>query len=70
MKQPFDIALKPLIDNPVLVKLKNGLEVRGKLEAYDIHINLVLSNAVYKEDDIEKKFPRIFIRGDMVLFIS
>ena len=49
----------------VLVTLKNGKEIEGTLESSDIHVNLVLSNV--KVDD--KEIPKMFIRGDMVLFV-
>jgi small nuclear ribonucleoprotein len=67
--KPLD-ALNSLVDNQVLVKLKNGVEVRGVLKAFDIHINLVLANAEYTEDDVTKKVEKLFVRGDMVLFIT
>ncbi len=67
--KPLDV-LGELLDNQVLVRLKNGLEIRGVLKAFDVHINLVLDNAEFKEGDIEKKFKKIFLRGDMILFVS
>jgi len=67
--KPLD-ALHDLLDGQVLVRLKNGMEIQGKLKAFDIHINLVLENAEFKEGDVEKKFKRIFLRGDMILFVS
>ena len=67
--KPLD-ALNSLVDNQVLVKLKNGMEVRAVLKAFDIHINLVLADAEYNEDDVTKKVEQLFVRGDMVLFIS
>ena len=67
--KPLD-ALNELKEEEVLVRLKNGLEIRGTLKAFDIHINLVLENARFKEDEVERKFKRIFLRGDMILIIS
>lgn len=67
--KPLD-ALNELIDNQVLVKLKNGLEIKGKLKAFDIHINLVLEDASFADNDVEKKFKQIFLRGDMIVFVS
>jgi len=67
--KPLD-ALGELLDSEILVRLKNGIEVRGKLKAFDIHLNLVLEDASFKEDDVERKFKRLFIRGDMILFVS
>ncbi|MFH0861847.1 MAG: LSM domain-containing protein [Candidatus Altiarchaeota archaeon] len=67
--KPLD-ALGELLDNQILVRLKNGMEIRGKLKAFDIHINLVLEDAEFQDGDVGKKFRRVFLRGDMILFIS
>jgi len=67
--KPLD-ALGELLDNQVLVRLKNGIEVRGILKAFDIHINLVLDDAEFDDGDVEKKFKTLFLRGDMILFVS
>jgi small nuclear ribonucleoprotein len=67
--KPLD-GLNDLMDNQVLVRLKNGMELQGKLKAFDIHINLVLEDAEFKDGDTNKKFKRVFLRGDMILFIS
>ncbi len=67
--KPLD-ALHDLLDSQVLVRLKNGMEIQGKLKAFDIHINLVLEDAEFREGDVEKKFKRLFLRGDMILFVS
>jgi small nuclear ribonucleoprotein len=67
--KPLD-ALGELLDNQILVRLKNGMEIQGKLKAFDIHINLVMEDAEFKDGEVGKKFKRIFLRGDMILFIS
>jgi len=67
--RPLDL-LSGLSNQRVLVKLKNGLEVRGELKAFDVHINLVLYDAEIDEGDTTRKFQKMFLRGDMVIFIS
>ncbi len=67
--KPLD-ALGNLSGNQVLVRLKNGTEVNGILRAFDIHINLVLDNAEMKDGDVTRKFKTLFLRGDMILFVS
>lgn len=67
--KPLD-ALGNLAGNQVLVRLKNGTEVNGILRAFDIHINLVLDNAEMKDGDVTRKFKTLFLRGDMILFVS
>ncbi len=44
MTKPFDLLTTALGKN-VLVKLKNGAEIRGVLEAYDPHLNLSMKDA-------------------------
>lgn len=67
--KPLD-ALGELLDSQVMVRLKNGMELTGKLKSFDIHINLVLEDALLEENDVEKKFKSLFLRGDMILFVS
>jgi len=67
--KPLD-ALGEMVDNPVLVRLKNGLEIRGTLKAFDIHINLVLEDAEFTDGEVARKFKKLFIRGDMILFVT
>ncbi len=59
------------IGNVVLVKLKGGREVRGKLKSYDQHLNLVLEDAEeIKENGNTRRLGTIVIRGDNVILIS
>jgi len=67
--KPLD-ALNELLENQIMVKLKNGIEIQGKLKAFDIHINLVLEDAEMKEGEVTKKFKKLFVRGDMILFVA
>jgi small nuclear ribonucleoprotein len=67
--KPLD-ALGGLLGKEVLVRLKNGMEVRGTLKAFDIHINLVLDDAKFNDGEVEKKVSTLFLRGDMILFVS
>jgi U6 snRNA-associated Sm-like protein LSm3 len=34
------------LNEPVLVKMRNGRSLRGKMVAYDEHLNLMLSDAI------------------------
>ena len=69
-----DTAIKILeesLGKAVLVRLKGGRSLRGKLQGFDQHMNLVLEDA----DDISKanttqKLGTIIVRGDNVIIIS
>jgi len=55
----------------VLVRLKGGREVRGKLKSFDQHLNIVLEDAEeLREDGSSRKLGTIVIRGDNVVLIS
>ena len=55
----------------VLVRLRGGKKLRGKLEGFDQHLNLVLAET---EDitNVEKgrKIGTIILRGDNVIIVS
>ena len=65
MERPLD-ALNALKGKEVNVLLKDGTKLTGKLEAFDIHTNVVLSEATAGSG----KIGQIFVRGDMVTYIN
>jgi U6 snRNA-associated Sm-like protein LSm3 len=78
LEQPLDL-IKFCLDNPVQVRLKGGRQLAGKLHAFDAHLNLVLGDAkeIYKcqgenlvEEDKERDFPMLFIRGDSIILVT
>ena len=69
-KRPFDVLNKGL-NNTVLIRLKGGVEVRGKMVSYDVHMNLVLEDAEHLENgEVKRKLGTMLVRGDNVVFIS
>jgi len=68
--RPFDF-LNNAIEQEVLIVLKDNVNIRGTLKAFDVHMNLALENAEELEDgSMKKKYGKLMIRGDNVLFIS
>lgn len=68
--RPMDL-LSMSLNGIVLVKLKGGRQLRGKLKNYDAHLNLTLEEA----EEIEEEGPNnnlgtIILRGDNVIIIS
>ena len=69
-ERPFDF-LSEATNKPVLVRLKDNKEFRGKLKAFDVHMNVVLEEAEELEDDkVLKKIGTVLLRGDNIVFIS
>lgn len=69
-QRPLD-TLQKAIGSTVLVRLKGGRELRGKLVSYDTHVNLVLEEAEeLNEEEASKRYGKMIIRGDNVVFIS
>ena len=59
------------LNKVVLVQLKGGRTVRGKLYSYDQHMNLVMEDTEdITEADKVKKLGTLIVRGDNVVLIS
>eukprot|EP00871_Galdieria_phlegrea_P000237 jgi/Galph1/1213/GphlegSOOS_G6030.1 len=83
VEQPLDLILLSL-DEEIYVKLRGERELRGRLQAFDQHMNLVLSNVeetalkveVEKETgeellkSVKRKMPMLFVRGDSVILVA
>ena len=55
----------------VIVRLKNDVEYKGKIDNVDSYMNLIMSDAEELNDGkIVEKYGRIILRGNNVLFIK
>ncbi len=63
--------LEDSIGKTVLVRLRGGKSIRGTLQGFDQHLNLVLERAedVTHAEDIEE-LGLIVVRGDNVVMVS
>ena len=69
-QRPLDV-LNRALGSPVLISLKGGRELRGKLVGFDVHINLVLEGAEeLHEGEAVRRYGLMIIRGDNVVYIS
>lgn len=62
---PIDI-LKLSIKCPVYLRLRDGEEIEGTLQAYDEHFNLLITGARMASSEVDV----LFIRGDQVELLS
>lgn len=83
MEEPLDL-IRLSIDERVYVKCRNDRELRGKLHAFDQHLNLILGDVEETvttieideetDEEIVQKVTRnvgmLFVRGDIVILVS
>uniref|UniRef100_T2MF26 U6 snRNA-associated Sm-like protein LSm3 n=1 Tax=Hydra vulgaris TaxID=6087 RepID=T2MF26_HYDVU len=83
VEEPLDL-MKFSLDEKVYVKMRNDRELRGKLHAYDQHLNMVLGDVEeiittvdVDEETMEEIFKQskrnmsmLFVRGEGVVLIS
>ncbi|MAH21506.1 MAG: RNA-binding protein [Thaumarchaeota archaeon] len=69
-----DMTVKILdesVGNVVLINLKGGKVIRGNLQGFDQHMNLVLEDSEeLSEDNKTNGLGTIVVRGDNVVMIS
>jgi len=83
IEEPLDL-IRLSIDERVFIKCRGDRELRGRLHAYDQHLNMVLSEveeiAYVKEDvagqpepvtrQLRRGIEMIFVRGDSIILVS
>ncbi|HPY59615.1 MAG TPA: RNA-binding protein [Methanospirillum sp.] len=69
-KRPMDILDQVLNRQPVLISIKGGREIKGVLQGYDVHMNLVLDKAEEIVDGQPQSIGTLIIRGDNVIYIA
>ncbi|NIP67526.1 RNA-binding protein [Candidatus Bathyarchaeota archaeon] len=71
MREMTTEILEESLGRTVLVKLRGGRSLRGKLKGFDQHLNLVLEET---EDTTNReklrKLGTIIVRGDNVVIVS
>ncbi len=68
--RPFD-TLNDAKGKGVILDLKGGKQLTGKLKSFDQHVNMVLENCEEKvNNEVTRKLGTVFIRGDTIIFIS
>ncbi len=69
-KRPLTTLQKSTKKN-VIVRLKNEVEYKGKMENVDSHMNLIMTDAEELHDSkVIANYGRVILRGNNVLFIK
>jgi small nuclear ribonucleoprotein (snRNP)-like protein len=53
-----------------MIRLKNGAEIVGVLQAFDLHLNIWVEEAEERKDERVVKLGPALVRGDTVIFVS
>ena len=69
MSRPIDV-LDRSKGKRVIVRLKNGSEITGVLQAFDLHLNIWLEEAEERKEDKKIRLGSVLIRGDTVIIVS
>ena len=83
IETPLDL-IRLAIDEKVVVKCRGDIELRGRLHAFDQHLNMVLgdveetvtSREIDEETEEEmiqsskREIDMLFVRGDIVILVS
>ncbi len=70
MSSEIDKILDSCINKAILIKLKNHTIIRGNLQVFDPHMNLILTEVEDITDDNVKDLDKIILRGDNILIVS
>jgi small nuclear ribonucleoprotein len=58
------------VNKIVLIKLKNHTTIRGTLQTFDQHMNMLLTKVEDITEEKPKNLEKILLRGDNILIIS
>ncbi len=58
------------VNKVVLIKLKNRTTIRGKLQTFDQHMNMLLTKVEDITEEKTKNLDKIILRGDNILIVS
>lgn len=71
MAEMIERVLERSLGKTVLIKVRGGKTLRGTLEGFDQHVNLVLKDAENVSDNMNSELiGTIVLRGDNVIMIS
>ncbi|HEB37737.1 MAG TPA: RNA-binding protein [Thermoplasmatales archaeon] len=69
MALPLDV-LEKSVNQRLILLLKDGRTLEGKLSGYDEYMNLVLEDTEETVNDTKRKIGTVILRGNNVVSIS
>ncbi|CAG9534159.1 unnamed protein product [Cercopithifilaria johnstoni] len=83
VEEPLDL-IRLSLDERIYVKMRNDREVRGRLHAFDQHLNMILSQVEETVTTVEldeenfeemhkqtkRQIPMLFVRGDAIILVA
>jgi small nuclear ribonucleoprotein (snRNP)-like protein len=66
---PLDF-IRHNIGQPVSVRLRNRVAIRGRLAAYDDHLNMMIEDADLQKEGLSQHKHLVYVRGDMILLVG
>jgi len=63
-------VLERLVDQRIVLRLKDGRQLEGKLLGTDEHLNLVLDDTRETAADVSRHLGRVVVRGSNVLTLD
>ena len=70
MSSEINQLLDVCVNKVVLIKLKNRTTIRGKIQTFDQHMNMLLTEVEDVTEDTPKNLDKIILRGDNILIVS
>ena len=70
MSSEINQILSECVNKVVLIRLRNNTTIRGKLQIFDPHMNLLLTEVEDITEEKPKNLDKIILRGDNILIVS
>jgi len=70
MSSEINKILDGCVNKEILIKLRNNTAIRGKLQIFDLHMNLLLTEVEDITEEKPKNLDKILLRGDNILIVS
>jgi small nuclear ribonucleoprotein (snRNP)-like protein len=64
------VVVERLVDQRVVLRLKDDREIEGKLLGADDHLNVVLDDATERSADVSRHLGQVVVRGSNVVALS